>query len=333
MDALPMSEATGREYASTLTNRHHGCGHDAHAAVVAGVAAILACHRDRVAGRVAFVFQPADEPMRGARRMIDEGLLELARPDMSMSVHVLPMLSVGRVVIQRGPLWASWDTQTLRIVGSAPATDGRAMFDIARVAARVTIALHDLVEQDGQSAEPVSFRVRRLTAEQPGDGGPSQAAVEVYMGRGGPPHGTLEINPALYDNGLRARLLSRIEAEARAVVEAAGGTLGIEVDYALPAVVNDGHVTAALERAGRQVVGGANIVTGWRNRFADDVGLFLAAAPGCLVLLGTANPAQGITEVWHRPGFDIEEDALAVGVHIMSLAALDLLGRLLHRRS
>jgi metal-dependent amidase/aminoacylase/carboxypeptidase family protein len=53
-------------------------------------------------------------------------------------------------------------------------------------------------------------------------------------------------------------------------------------------------------------VGESNIVTGWRNRFADDIGLFLAAAPGCLMLLGTGNPTKGITEVWHRPGFDID---------------------------
>jgi len=90
-------------------------------------------------------------------------------------------------------------------------------------------------------------------------------------------------------------------------------------------VVNDDHVTAALDRAARRVVGESNIVTGWRNRFADDIGLFLAAAPGCLMLLGTGNPPKGITEVWHRPGFDIDEDALPVAVHIMAMAALDVL--------
>jgi metal-dependent amidase/aminoacylase/carboxypeptidase family protein len=66
-------------------------------------------------------------------------------------------------------------------------------------------------------------------------------------------------------------------------------------------------------------------ITGRRDAFSDDFGLFMAAAPGCLLLLGTANPDKGITEVWHRPGFDIDEDALALGAHIMALAALDLL--------
>ena len=91
------------------------------------------------------------------------------------------------------------------------------------------------------------------------------------------------------------------------------------------ALVNDEQVTSALDRAAQWVIGQANIITHWRNRFAVDFSLFMAAAPGCLMLLGTANPAKGITEIWHRPGFDIDEDALPVGVEIMALAALDLL--------
>ena len=95
--------------------------------------------------------------------------------------------------------------------------------------------------------------------------------------------------------------------------------------YAIPALVNDDQVTGALERAAQRVVGRERIITSWRNRFADDFSLFMAAAPGCLMLLGTANPDEGITEAWHRPGFDIDEGALPLGVEIMSLAALDLL--------
>jgi amidohydrolase len=325
MDALPMAETTGCAYASQLENRNHSCGHDAHAAIVAGVAEVLVRHRDRIAGRLAFVFQPADEPMRGAKRMIEDGLLEQVRPDMSLSVHVLPMANAGQAVIQRGPLWASWDTRMLKVRGPAPSLDAPMTGDIPRVAAQVVTALYNLVENEGQSAEPVIFRVRSLTAEQGGYGTPSQAAVEVHMGRGAPGQAAIEVNLALYDNALRARLLSRIEEVAQVIVSAAGGTFSIEVDYALPALVNDDQVTGALEWAAQRVIGQANIIKHWRNRFAVDFGFFMAAAPGCLMLLGTANPEKGITEIWHRPGFDIDEDALPIGVEIMALAALDLL--------
>jgi amidohydrolase len=323
IDGLQMEDRTGREYASRLPNRNHSCGHDAHSAIVAGVAEVLARHRDCLVGRVAFVFQPADEPMRGARRMIEDGLLEQIRPDMSMSVHVLPLARAGQTVVQSGPLWASWDTLTLTI--NVPPPSAAAPRDLARVAAQVTTSLYHLVETEGGATGEVAFRVRSLHAEQRGQGGPSQAAVEVHMGRGEPSHATIEINLSVYDNALRDFLLCRVEEVASAIVTAAGGTLVWEVDYALPAVVNDDRVTGAVARAAQHVIGDENIITGWRNRFADDIALFLAAAPGCLMLLGTANPDKGITEIWHRPAFDIDEDALPLGVEIMSLAALDLL--------
>src|SRR5262249_47456555 len=271
-----------------------------------------------LAGRIAFVFQPADEPMRGAQRMIEDGLLERVRPDMSLSVHVLPMANVGQAVIQSGPLWASRDELTLKVSAPAPASSASRTFDFAYTAAHITTALYDLVEQEGKSTENVTFCVRSLTAEQ---GGP------VWLGGacGTPDQAAIEMNLALYDNALRARLLGRIAEVSRAIISAAGGTLHIEVDYALPALVNDAYVTGALEQAAQRVIGQANIIKNWRNPFSDDFGLFMAAAPGCLMLLGTANPAKGITEIWHRPGFDIDEDALPVGVEIMALAALDLL--------
>ena len=322
MDALPMADTTGREYASKIPDRNHACGHDVNSAMVAGVGEVLIRHRRDITGRVAFVFQPADEPMRGAVRMIRDGLLERVAPDMSLSVHVLPMATVGQAVVQRGPLWASWDTQVLRISGP-PSPGGN--FDAARVAAEVVTALYQLVEKEGNSTEEVAFRVRSLSAEQPGRGDASQAAIEVHMGRGEPGQAAIEMNLSVYDNALRARLLARIEEITTALVASAGATLRARTDYALPAVVNDDQVTGAVERAARRVIGQSNIITNWRNRFADDVGLFVAAAPGCLMLLGTGNPDKAISESWHRPGFDVDEDALPLGVHIMSLAALELL--------
>jgi amidohydrolase len=319
MDGLPLDETTGRPYASKVPGRSHACGHDVHAAIVTGVAAVLTRHRDRLAGRVAFVFQPADEPMRGARRMIDDGLIERTRPDVTLGLHVLPMLGTGQAVVQRGPLWASRDELTLTVIGPPPGSDASPGVDLARTAARIATALYDLVEREGQSTERVVFRVRSLRVEQPGP---------AWLGasRGEPSQAAVEVNLALYDNALRALLLGRIEEVARDIVRSAGGMLTLRADYALPAVVNDDVVTGAVERAARRVIGEAGIHRSWRNPFSDDFGLFLEAAPGCLVLLGTASPAKGITEIWHRPGFDVDEDALPVGVEILSLTAIELLG-------
>src|SRR5262245_5226487 len=166
MDALPMEDATGQAYASQLANRNHACGHDAHAAIVTGIAEVLVRHRARIAGRIAFVFQPADELMRGAKRMIEDGLLERVKPDMSLSLHVLPMVRVGQAVIQTGPIWASRDELTLEVSAPTPAGGVPSPFDFARTAAQITTALYHLVEQEGRSTENVTFCVRSLKVEQ-----------------------------------------------------------------------------------------------------------------------------------------------------------------------
>src|SRR5262249_31301483 len=155
-------------------------------------AQVLARHRDRIAGRIAFVFQPADEPMRGAKRMIEDGLLERIKPDMSLSMHVVPMANTGQAVVQAGPIWASRDELTLKVSGPSTSLGLPTTFDFARLAAQITTALYDLVEKEGTSTEQVTFRVRSLRAAQNGP---------VWLGgsRGEPDHATIEVNLALYD--------------------------------------------------------------------------------------------------------------------------------------
>lgn len=97
--------------------------------------------------------------MRGAKRLIEKGLLEQAKPDMSLSVHVLPMANTGQAVVQRGPIWASRDELTLKI-------DGPSTCHFALTPAQITTALYKLAESEGKSTEPVTFRVRAVKAEQ-----------------------------------------------------------------------------------------------------------------------------------------------------------------------
>lgn len=118
---------------------------------------MLARHRDRIAGRIAFAFQPADEPMRGAKRMIEDGLLERTKPDMSLSVHVLPMANAGQAVVQSGPIWASRDELTLEVRGPSTSLGTRTTFDFSRTAAQITTALYDLVEREGASTDQVTL--------------------------------------------------------------------------------------------------------------------------------------------------------------------------------
>ena len=116
MDALPMPEPTDRPYHSKIENRNHSCGHDMEMALVVTAAQVLAERRDQIAGRIAFVFQPADEPQTGAKRMIDDGLLDKVKPDVILAQHTMD-IPVGKVVAQAGAIWGSVDVLNLTITG------------------------------------------------------------------------------------------------------------------------------------------------------------------------------------------------------------------------
>ncbi len=313
IDGMPLEEASGREYGSRIEGRNHACGHDANSAIVASVADVLARHRQSFTGRIAFIFQPADEPMRGAQRMIDDGFLERLNPDMSVAVHVMPPFETGQAAIQSGPLLASRDELVLEVSDPGGSLESGPGLDAAHLAARLVTALYDLVGREGGADENVSFRVRSLKAE---GGVPA-----------GPSHAEIECNLAVFDNALRARLLGQIRDVSSEIVEAAGGELSVKADYALPALVNDEKVTGIIEEAAAPIIGRENIIRGLRYPFADDFSLFMSTAPGCFILLGSANAEKGLTAALHTSEFDIDEDALPVGVQIMAQAALDLLNQ------
>src|SRR5690606_22775145 len=106
MDALPMPEETGLEFASTVPGRMHACGHDTHTAMLAGAARILAQHRDALAGEVRFMFQPGEEGFHGARFMIEDGLLD-PLPDAAFALHVMPNYKHGVLAGRAGAMLAA----------------------------------------------------------------------------------------------------------------------------------------------------------------------------------------------------------------------------------
>ncbi len=317
IDGMPLEEVPGREYGSRIEGRNHACGHDANSAIVASVADVLARHRQSFAGRIAFIFQPADEPMRGAQRMIDDGFLEHLDPDMSIAIHVMPPFETGQAVIQSGPLLASRDALLLEVSDQGGSLKSGPGVDAAHLAARLVTALYDMVGKEGDSDEKVTFRVGSLKAESGVPGGPNQAEIEC--------------NLAVFDNALRTRLLGLMRDVSFEIVEAGGGELSVKTDYALPALVNDEKVTGIIEAAAAPIIGRENIIRGLRYPFADDFSLFMTNAPGCFMLLGTANAEKGLTAALHTSEFDVDEDALPVGVQIVAQAALDLLNQTEHR--
>jgi hippurate hydrolase len=117
MDALPIQEATGLDFASREPGKMHACGHDSHSAMLASAARILCARREEIAGRILFMFQPGEEGHHGARIMMEEGLLGDPLPDAAFALHIWPTLPHGAVACRAGAMLASTDTLKARIVG------------------------------------------------------------------------------------------------------------------------------------------------------------------------------------------------------------------------
>ena len=305
LDGVDMNETPGREYGSTLENRNHCCGHDVNMAMVVGAAQLLARHRQSIAGKVAFVFQPADEPRTGAQTMIDDGLLDQIQPDAYLTQHVAPDLNAGQIAAHAGPVWASSDTLKLDISSEGPARGPRP--EVAFIAAQVLTALYGVVSTERPALEAVTFNVSEL---------------EAHQTRREPAVASINMRLSTYNNELRSTLLKRIHEVVEAVCAGFGATATITISDPTPAIVNDAGVSALVEDAVKQTIGEPALVENHRHPVSDDFGLFLERAPGCLVLFGTTNAAKGITDSWHTPGYDADEDVLAVGALTHAMTAL-----------
>ena len=118
MDALPMPEETGLDFASTIPGRMHACGHDAHTAMLVQAVHLLHRHRDELAGTVKFMFQPGEEGHGGARLMIEDGLLDAdPKPDAAFALHIWPSVPAGAILGKPGPMMASADYWTITVKG------------------------------------------------------------------------------------------------------------------------------------------------------------------------------------------------------------------------
>jgi amidohydrolase len=278
-------------------------------ALALSTARVLSGRRERIAGKVAFVFQPADEPQTGAQRMIDDGLLQKVHPDFVLAHHAMDNIPTGKVVAQPGRIWASTNTMKLVIQGErAPSNTPHGGVDAALIAAEVVTSLYGMMHRVGPVRDEVVFRVNTITTQA----GPEGPRAEVGM------------RLATYTKASQETLRPRIESIVSGIVTALGSTYTLEDTLVLPPVHNDPAVAQTVINAASQVLGPENIIQDWRNLFSDDIALFLDATPGCVFCMGTFNPDKG-TGGFHRPDYDIDEDALVPGVEIMTLAALELL--------
>ncbi|AHY47995.1 amidohydrolases: amidohydrolase [Rubrobacter radiotolerans] len=294
MDALPILEETGLDFASGIEGKMHACGHDAHTAMLVGAAHALCEMRDRLSGTVRFFFQPAEEGGGGGKVMVEEGALEGV--ERVFALHLWPGLPFGEVSTKAGPIMAAADKFELEVRG----TGGHGAMphlgaDPIVASAQVIGALQSLVSREVDPTEPAVVTVGRMEA------GSAFNVIPEVVRLGGTVRSV--------SDGVRKMLPERIEQLSRGV--AAGMRCEADLDYTFsyPVTENDGDsvrlaLKAASELFGKEKVSEARAP----SMGGEDFAFMLREVPGAYVWLGVGD-VSGL----HTPRFDFDEAILPMG--------------------
>lgn len=313
MDALPMPEQTGLPFASRHDDRMHACGHDAHVAMLAGAATLLARRREALPGTVKLLFQPGEEGYGGARILVEEGLLEAAPAvDAAFAIHVDSTLPPGRIALRPGPILASADVLSIDLHGrgghaSMPHLTG----DPIPAAAEIVLALQSFVTRRIDVFDPVVITVTRLQA------GTTSNVIPATANLLGTIRSTSERARAAAHEGVR-----RV---AGGVAAAHGLEAQVHVLPGYPVTVNDPGFAAFTRSVGGELLGEAALVEMAAPVMgAEDFSFVLQRVPGALVFLGVRPPGER-AEPLHSNRMTIDEDAMAQGAALHAAMALRFL--------
>jgi len=333
LDALPIAEATGLPFASTVRapaagggeiGVMHACGHDLHMTNMVGTARWFARHRDRWHGTLLLVGQPAEERAGGAKAMLAAGLFErFPKPAFALALHCEPLLPAGTVGLRAGATWAAVDSVDVTLFGKGGhgAAPHRAIDPIV-LAAQYVLALQTIVSRETDPVDSAVITVGSIHA------GSKHNII--------PDRCDLQLSVRSYDERVRAHLRDAIVQKAKGLALAAGAPEP-QVVFSEPTgpVVNDATITATATAAMRAALGDGNVVDVRPHMIAEDFGEYGAAGvPICMFRLGTTAPERlqrlaqgGGPPALHTDGFypDVEP-ALHAGIPAM-VAALGALLR------
>ena len=325
MDALPVTEALDLPFASGVKTEFngqeigvmHACGHDAHMAMLMGVARILTTLRDRLPGSVKFIFQPAEEGAPegeegGAELMMKQGVLENPRPDVLFGLHVFPW-TTGTIAYCAGSAMASVDG--LRIVVRGRQTHGAVPWggvDPIVAASQIVMGLQTIVSRQLDITQaPAVISIGAIHGGIRSNIIPE--SVEMI--------GTIRsLNPQM-----RGDIHRRIKNTAERIAESAGAEAEVTIDLGYPVVVNDPELTQKMLPTLERVAGQENVVSVSPKTVAEDVAYYLQQIPGLFFFLGITpqdtDPAKAAMN--HSPAFFVDESALRLGVRALSYLAVD----------
>lgn len=317
MDALPLTEDTGVDFASRTPGTMHACGHDTHTAMLASAARLLSAHADELSGSVVFMFQPGEEGLHGARHMIHEGVLDAAgtRVERAFALHAYPNLPSGQIATRPGPVMAAADSFVVTVIGKGGhGSMPHHAVDPIPAAAELVGALQTMVTRRISVFDPAVVSVTRIAAGTTNNVIPETAELE----------GTIRTLSA----ATRAAVETALTSVCESVAAAHGCRVVIDIQPGYPPTHTDPAVAGRVLELAAEVLGADNAhVMPDPMMGAEDFSYVSQRVPAAFAFLGMCPPEHDPDEAApnHSNRVRYDEAALAHGVAMYAAFALDVL--------
>jgi amidohydrolase len=308
LDALPIQEENEVPYKSTVAGVMHACGHDVHTSVLLGTAAILNEIKEQLPQPVKLIFQPGEEKNPGgATFMIRDGVLQNPDVEKIFALHVFPELNVGEVGFRAGKYMASCDEIYITIHGKGGhGATPHLCIDPIVIGANLILQLQQIISRSCDAKTPSVLSFGHFEAIGATNIIPEKAILK----------GTFRT----MDESWREEALQLIAYQVDLIVKAHGGTVELEISRGYPCVINNDKVTSELASKAEVILGKNKVHDIPIRLTSEDFAYYSQVTPACFFRLGVRNEKKGIIHSVHHPKFDIDEDALMVGMQLMSAA-------------
>lgn len=313
IDALPVTEKTGLPFASKRPGAMHACGHDMNAATLLGTASVLNQVKDQLNGNVKFFFQPAEETIGGAERMIQEGCLENPKVDIGLALHMDAANPVGKVTFRYGPMYASTTDFKIHVKGaSSHGAHPEMGADAIVMAGNLVGAFQTIISRNMDPTDPLVITIGTI------HGGTAENIVT----------GQVDMTGTLRSLNLAHRDFAkkRMVKIADSITAAYGGSCEIEFFDGFPPLVNDQHITDTMVAIAQEEFGSENVL--FRDRAsmgADDFAYFCQAVPATYWVVGAAVDKAEDRKSLHNECIILEEEAMRNGLYMELAGVFELL--------
>ena len=301
IDALELDEETELSFKSENKGLMHACGHDGHTAMLLTAARALVKTKDQLSGRVKLIFQPAEEMVAGAKKLVKEGVLKDV--EAILGIHLWSGLKTGKINVEAGPRMASGDYVMINFIGAGGhGSLPQQTVDPIAAASAFVMESQAVMSRESSPLDPVVFTIGKIDSGSRFNIIPSRAELE----------GTLRC----FSEKSRTNASEAIERFANKIAAAYRAEAEVEIKEGTPPTVNDAEIAAYAQKAAAEIVGEDSIISMEKTTGSEDMAYYLNEIPGCLAFVGAGFEDDSKNFPHHHPEFNIDEDSLLIGASL-----------------